>query len=271
NTTSTGNYYTYITGGSWELTSSMESAKYKLGGANDKTSKDGGLYTGLYELGTNLTLLPLDYGDTSLVGYWKFDEASGTLYDSSGKGNNGTQSGGVTYGATGKIGNALSFDGIDDYVDVGNKSSLNIIGAITIIALVKPNISTGQQGIIGTYSTNTAYSLYFRHEIGADIGYWVNPDGTNRYSMVGTIDYGSWTQVAITWDGTNLKSYLNGNFLSSSISNNSVSRSFQGVYIGYNTGLGSPKYLSGVLDETRIYNRALSAAEISALYNAINK
>ena len=51
-----------------------------------------------------------------LIGWWKFDETNGTLaYDSSGNGNDGNLTGGPTW-ATGKIGGALSFDGVDDYV-----------------------------------------------------------------------------------------------------------------------------------------------------------
>ena len=55
-----------------------------------------------------------------LVGWWKFDEGSGTVaYDSSGNGNDGNLTNGPTW-ATGKIGGALSFDGVDDYVELDN-------------------------------------------------------------------------------------------------------------------------------------------------------
>ncbi|MDO9066038.1 MAG: type II secretion system protein, partial [Chloroflexota bacterium] len=50
NSTSTGLYYTYTTGGSWELTSTLESNIYKMGGDNDRASKDGGIYPELYEV-----------------------------------------------------------------------------------------------------------------------------------------------------------------------------------------------------------------------------
>ena len=85
NTTNSRNYYTYISGGSWELSTTLEAAKNKMGGANDRVSTDGGGMPDLYETGINLTLNPVDYGDTSLVGYWNFEEgAGGALYDRSG-------------------------------------------------------------------------------------------------------------------------------------------------------------------------------------------
>lgn len=69
NSSSTGLYYTYITGGSYELTAVFESAKYKQGGGQNRASTDGGVYANLYEVGTNLTLAPIDFAGTSSYGY----------------------------------------------------------------------------------------------------------------------------------------------------------------------------------------------------------
>src|SRR3989344_5236105 len=102
NTSSTGNYYTYTPGGSWEVTSLLESAKYALNMAND-----GGRDTIRYETGSSLALVP----PLGLVGYWKFDEGTGTSAgDSSGNGNTGTLVNSPSW-VTGKVGGALSFDG----------------------------------------------------------------------------------------------------------------------------------------------------------------
>jgi hypothetical protein len=103
NTTSSGEYYTYVAGGSWKLTALFESEKY-AGNMN----KDGGPDVGIYEVGTDLNLANFARG---LVGYWKFDEGSGTTAnDSSGYGNNGTLYNSPTW-TTGKVGGALSFNG----------------------------------------------------------------------------------------------------------------------------------------------------------------
>jgi hypothetical protein len=66
------------------------------------------------------------------------NEASGTIVDYSGEGNNGTQNGGVTYGASGKLNTALNFDGSNDYVNVPHSASLNITDAITVEAWMNP-------------------------------------------------------------------------------------------------------------------------------------
>ena len=72
-----------------------------------------------------------------LVGWWKFDEGSGTVaYDSSGNGNNGNLTNGPTW-TTGKIGGALSFDGENDYVDVPSIQSVNG-GGVTFAVWIKP-------------------------------------------------------------------------------------------------------------------------------------
>src|SRR5450759_5412343 len=83
----------------------------------------------MIEVGTNLSLSPFTHG---LVGYWKFDEGTGTnATDSSGMGNNGTLTNGPTW-TTGKVGGALSFDGTDDYVNVPDNPSLDMSGNLTI-------------------------------------------------------------------------------------------------------------------------------------------
>ncbi len=84
NTTSSGLYYTYIPGGSYELNGIIESNKYKA------RTPDKEAFPGVIAKGTNLTLSPL-YNTQGLVGYWNFDEGSGTVaYDTSGNNNHGT-------------------------------------------------------------------------------------------------------------------------------------------------------------------------------------
>src|SRR5690349_16688012 len=69
---------------------------------------------------------------STVVGYWKLDDGTGTVAaDSSGQGNNGTLVNGPTWTA-GKVGGALQFDGVNDVVDVPNSPSLNISGGITL-------------------------------------------------------------------------------------------------------------------------------------------
>src|SRR6056297_607373 len=120
NSATTSQYYTYVPGGSWKVSAVMESEEKASESAND-----GGTDPATYEVGTDLELAPFTHG---LVGYWTFDEGSGTTaYDSSGYGNDGTLTNGPTY-VTDSVqgGYALDFDGVDDLVTIKDSDSLSI-------------------------------------------------------------------------------------------------------------------------------------------------
>ncbi|MBI3638335.1 LamG domain-containing protein [Candidatus Wolfebacteria bacterium] len=257
NTTTTGNYYTYTPGGSWKLTSLFESEKYSR-----KMNTDGGPDVGIYEIGSDLNLANFQRG---LVGYWKFDESSGTLYDSSGRGNNGTQSGSVIYGAAGKISSALSFDRSDDYIDIGSDSSLNL-SIFSYSFWMKPSYLV-QGSIIGGFN-NSNYTKNWARISSSKIGIDQYPPSGAQISN--TILSANWYHVVLIQDGANQSLYLNG-VLDWSISNaeaytGSVPEKWTiGRREYYPTNY---TYFGGSLDDVRVYNRALSASEIQAIYNA---
>ena len=85
------------------------------------------------------------------------NETSGLIEDFSGEGNNGTQSGGLTYNAEGKLNTALSFDGLDDYVDVGGKVNLNFTEDLTLLAWIYP-IEATISGIVGKWIEKEGFS-----------------------------------------------------------------------------------------------------------------
>jgi len=115
NTLNDNLYYTFYCNPQQEyiLTSYMESKTFgPKGNETSKTNKDGGPDPYLYEVGSDLFISPL-----KPVASWSFDEGAGTIAnDSSGNDNNGTLYGGPTW-ADGQINKALSFDGVDDYVN----------------------------------------------------------------------------------------------------------------------------------------------------------
>src|SRR3989344_4906681 len=128
NTTSTGLYYTYTTGGSFKLTSLFESEKLAT-----NMKSDGGPDPATYEVGSNLNLANFARG---LVGYWKLDNNAS---DSSGNGNNGTENGGMGY-ASGKVSQAGNFDG-DDFVNITTATKI-ANGKFTISAWIKFNLTS---------------------------------------------------------------------------------------------------------------------------------
>jgi hypothetical protein len=90
-------------------------------------------------------------GQSGPVGWWKFDESSGTTAaDSSGSGNTGSLINGPVW-TSGQIGNALSFDGSNDVVNAGSSASLDDLPALTLSAWINPATATyGPQGTVAT-------------------------------------------------------------------------------------------------------------------------
>ena len=226
--------------------------------------------TGAITTGSNLSLSPL-FSSNGLVGYWKFDEGSGTkVNDYSGLGNNGIWNGTGSHWATGKVGGGGQFNAVNDSVSIAGSANLNITGPVTFSAWINTN---------SLYPSN--YGMFFE---GSDLNSYLSVSDGNillslsvggiRYSFNSWIGGGSsipintWSYAVATWDGSMMKIYVNG-----------ILRNSAGPYAGalsLTTGVmtigqfasGSSYYFNGSIDDARIYNRALSAAEIMALYNA---
>ncbi|MDP2705848.1 MAG: LamG-like jellyroll fold domain-containing protein [bacterium] len=265
NSSSTGQYYTYMMGGSWHLTAVIESDRNKMGGSNDRASIDGGSYPDLLEVGTNFNLLPLSRGDSSLLAWWRFEEGTGTsAYDASGSGKTGTLNNSPTWSTDCIQGNCLSFDGNNDYVNFTSFSS----SRFTKLAWIKPNLT-----VCGSLAeTRCAIVVnYFEFVVSGGSGYLAYYDyGFNspgwHNTAGGSITNNQWQQVGVTWDGTALKLYINGVQKTSTNpggSTNGVNYQLGGVNANNRPFVGS-------MDSVRIYNRALSTAEILAIYNARN-
>ena len=184
NTTSTGLYYVYVTGGSWELSAVMESVKFGPLGDEDKTSTDGGDLDSIYEIGTDFTLAPLRELVTPgsvptptptptptpeptplVVAYWKFDDASGTTaIDSSGRGHDGTLVNGPTWKSSSecKSGGCLYFDGSNDLVTIPDSDDFNFEASdLTIDFWVKfAGLPSATYYICGQYQDASNYQYY---------------------------------------------------------------------------------------------------------------
>ncbi|MFA5099080.1 MAG: LamG-like jellyroll fold domain-containing protein [Candidatus Paceibacterota bacterium] len=257
NSVSSGDYYTYVTGGSYELTAVLESAKYRISGDDDITSKDGGDSFGLYEIGSNLTISPLK--DSGLIGYWKFDELSGsTAIDSSGNGNNGTLFSSPTR-TTGKISKALSFNG--SYVSASSSASLTQFGLSSWI--YKTSQDSGHDGIIT--------SNVFRYQVEGNVKPYIqftvaDGDGTCAGAV---IPFGVWQHIFVNVNGTAVKIYQDG-VLTGNCTVGDGSYNVNALRFGADglSGIGSMDYMVGKLDDMRVYNSALSVAEIKAIYNS---
>ena len=210
------------------------------------------------------------------VGWWKMDEkVSGngqTINDSSGYGNTGTTSSangtGMDCMVSGKYGSACEFDGVDDYVDVGNDISLNITNAITYEAWIKPQsfIHTVSQVIVSKQSI-TSFLLYSTtgkpsfNLVGISPGGYLTSDNALELDI--------WSHIAMTYDkdgGTNnRKLYVNGINVKNITDTGAITSSLNSIRIG--EGFGEREF-DGSIDDVRIYNYARTQAQIMEDYSA---
>ena len=217
-----------------------------------------------------LSVLPVTaLTQDGLVAYWSFDD--GTASDQSGNGNNG-----IVYGVTmadGVSGKCMSFDGLDDYINIGaNFPSLGGSQPFTIISWVKNFRTT--EGIPLQYIM-TRYRHYYQGEFFTDI----NQSHFGFLREVSPFSLGSsfpispfeWTQVVAVFDGTNKSIFINGKLSNSAVSGSSASAPNVPVLIGAGLDQNSNtvNHYEGLLDEIRVYTRALADYEILELYNSI--
>ena len=207
-----------------------------------------------------------------LAGHWTFDgpDITTTVTDRSGSGNHGGFLGGATSSAKsqGKLGQALSFDGTDDYVSVGNTSSLNLTTSGTVAAWVKRSsmdISASPvilskfdwQGDINGYIL--AYNGIGEYRLGLGTGV------ANQMINFSGVLLDAWQFVAFTWDGSFIRKYIEGNEVGSPTAQTLTPDASSQVFLIGKDDFGS-SHLHGSVDDVRIYNRALTAAEIKQLY-----
>jgi hypothetical protein len=200
-----------------------------------------------------------------LVAAYGFNEGSGTVtYDLSSNQNHGTLTNGVTWFSSGKFGKSLNFDGTNDMVIVPNSTSLNITSGLTMEAWVYPNAKlSGWDSILMKERTgNLAYALYANTQSSNLPGGQISQNAS-IYKVQGgaRLQKNVWTHIAVTYDGTILRLYQNGNLVSAMNLPGTLDPSSGNLIIGGSTVL-SPQFFPGRIDEVRIYNRALDVSEI---------
>lgn len=213
-----------------------------------------------------------------LVGYWSFDEGGGTIAnDYSGNNNNGTVYGSPNW-VTGISGSALQLDGINDYVAVPNSASLNPPNAITLAAWYKPVSfpGSGNDPVIDKAYISHTYPWYQYHlgvtgdqysQDQAEFGCDVTTDGVvhGARTPLNFWTPGTWYFLTGTYDGSALKFYVDGELIDEEPASGTMTDYGKPVHFGKQ--VNSNNYLPGTIDEVRIYNIALSDAEICQLYN----
>lgn len=204
---------------------------------------------------------------SNLVGFWKLDDGTGTTaVDSSGNGYSGTLYNGAAW-STGKYNGALSFDGTDDYVNLGNPSGLQITGAMTLSAWVYIDTFTNNGRIIAKQgnSSNRGWTLNVE---GTGCGSFQIASNASTAVIVnsGALTAGQWVHLAGVYEpGTALRIYVNGVLNNSNTTAIPSSQYNNSLNVNIGRRPDNSCYFDGKIDEVRVYNRALSASEISAI------
>jgi hypothetical protein len=205
--------------------------------------------------------VPSDPGTANLVAYYAMNN---NVQDSSGNNLNGTIVGTPTY-VSGVTGMALSLDGVDDYVDCGTAANFDITEQITLAAWV--NTNDADNGQHNPYITKGDQTYGLKHASNNSMEFFIyEGDWHTIQSSVDDSFNGVWHHVAGTFDGTQLKLFIDGGLASTLDYTGSIATGTYPVNLGRNSQ-NTDRLYEGALDEARIYNRALSEGEILYLAN----
>ena len=213
-----------------------------------------------------------------LVAYLPFN---GNASDESSYGNHGNVIGAtLTQDRFGNPDSAYQFDGVDDYIAIANAPSLNPTTQITLSGWYR--VDSRFRGNGGNSIINKSYNLahsapYYQYNLqvtghdypsipGSPGVIAVTSSGTNYAVALSMLTIGQWIHIVGVYDGVLVKIYVNGTLISSATHGGTFSDFGQDVWIGRNSA-SVGQYTPGFIDDLRIYNRALSDAEIQSLYN----
>jgi chitodextrinase len=195
-----------------------------------------------------------------LVAAYSFNEGTGaTVADSSGLGNTGTVAN-TTWTTSGKFGNALVFNGSSSFVTINDSGSLHLTTGMTLEAWVNPTtVSSAWRDVI--YKGNDSYYLEGTSDNSsrpAGGGTW----GASPVYGTAALTANTWAYLALTYDGANLRLYVNGAQVASQARTGNIASSTNPLQIGGDSIYG--QYFQGTIDEVRVYNVALTATQIQS-------
>lgn len=213
---------------------------------------------------------------SDLIGYYTSDNTPNTSIGSV----NGALVNGATY-ATGKINNAFSFDGVNDYVDLDDNYNFTFATPFSISIWFYPNSLASYQTLFGKQSlTAPEYKGYQLQTDGANIRFAMYSNWTasnymqKRRSL--TLTNGAWNHLVVTYDGSKntsgLKIYINGSDGAYDVDYNNLTSNIDntGVKATISSANNQGWHANGKIDETAIWSCELTSAQVTELYNSGN-
>lgn len=207
--------------------------------------------------------------------HYAFQQTSGaTAVDSSGNGHNGVLMGGATLGQVGQVGNALNLDGVAGSYVALPAGMLDAVSQVTVAAWVRVRTARDFQRVFDFGGTTTpSRSMYLVPQAGGPVRFAITTSGSTgeqRIDGPAALTVGTWQHLAVVLGpGAGGTLYLNGVPVTTNVgvTLRPVDLApMPNLWLGRSQSAGSPHF-DGQLDEVRIYDRALSAAEIAALHS----
>jgi len=200
-----------------------------------------------------------------LVSHWTFDEGAGLIaYDWAGDND------GVVFGAQwadGRIEGALDFDGANDFVQVADSASLDITERITLAAWIRRDTAGVRHNIVVKQTTTPPYDAMHLVVGRADnVGFGLTIDGSWEQCAGGQTDAGDWYHVVGTYDGSEMRIFLDGEAAGTNSISGNIALNDSSLYIGCADPGFAEYFFDGLIDDVRIYGRALTAFEVSRLH-----
>ena len=216
----------------------------------------------------SLAISQNSWAQLGLVGDWPFEEGAGTdVYDMSSQGHDGVFVGSPVR-IIGQFGEALEFDGFDDFVNINQVANLDVSSGFTIMLWVRPNRVDTHQVLI---SRDQMYEVEISHinlrKYSVRIGNLRAGEGNT------SVQAGVWQHLTVSWDGSStVRYYYNGQpdgsmFFTGSftpLTGNLLGLGARGIHTPYCDGF----FLCGALDEVEIHDEVLTDAEVLAEFQA---
>ncbi len=212
---------------------------------------------------------------SGLVGYWTFDGKNmyNNVADSSGNNNTGYWLVGATSTVTGKLGQALSFNGSSNYISVNANSTLNSwSNAITVSAWVYPIRLTSNFHAVAAQRTGCGgsgnWQMYARTNGAPYLGgvyfnIWDTGSVARECYTSTALALKTWSLLSATYDGSNINLYINGTQVKQCPFTQTMRAASLPTIIGQET---CNDYFHGYIDDVRIYNVAMASTTIQYLY-----
>lgn len=210
----------------------------------------------------------------NLVSEWRFDEGSGQVVSDSWSGGNSGTLGGTTGSETNDptwktsgcvSGNCLSFDGVNDYVQVNDASNLNLSNYITLAVWiyinVLPSVAPNDWAqVVGKPSYAGSYCILLGNT--GNMKFYLG--GITSMLFARTFSVGAWYHIVGTYDGSAMRTYVNGSLTNSVAASGPITTYANPLYMGANASYA----LNGYIDDVRIFNVAVPVSQIKEQYYA---